>query len=839
MRNINSESHAGACGRAMWLALAQAIACSLSLGGCGGGGNSSSGDAAELPGTSAAAAAATPTVATSSGKTAPGAAKVPGMSFAFTLSAPRTTSAGVYRSDGTLVRTLWRGEHMAAGSYKRIWDQLDDGGARATAGDYHFKVVHHNLQYIWEGVIGNTSAQAGAAVLHRSYLGPTSLAPVAGGMFYAVGYNEGQSGINGFRLANPQLNQSTVRLTDSFIGAAMIATDGQRLYWANTGGMVRKSFVAAFDVASGAQSVFSAGTAVCLNYRSGSTTCYPEQYHQSVLELRNTLDSVPTGIAVQKNGRILAVAYGADNAVRLYDKTSGLLLRVLSVSLAATGLNQIAIAPNGDLWVISGRSALRYAALAAEPVLAATIGPLVKPLAIAVDAQDDDAVWLADGGASQQIHRFNSVGVLQQTIGRAGGCASSVQVSTDRLCFQRAPGVEQTAIGVDDKRALWVVDTGNNRMLALAPDGSVSNQIAYLPVVYMATVDSGNPTRVFANYLEFAVDYSKPLTDSRSWTLLRNWLPALPAALRDAGSTNAGFGGFRTVQTLSNGRTYALISVNNKPAIVELTAGGQVRPVATLRSAASGETPVVLYENGDLGYSATDSSRQSVLRLPLQGFDASGNPLWAKSPVVIAAAPLGAGAPTFPAGTWTGATGARFPITDSGKVVYFSASPDASSGFHLGAVASGATSWLWQASPSGPLDGLGTFQTHASDPKLQYAGNLVYAVGRAIVYGYHGEGYTDLGNGRYGQANQFMHFRDDGMFIGQFGVASTRATSTSQPGLSGNAFSPTLVRAAGQTYLYHNDESSHGGVHRWRLDGVDDIRELVGTGSIGSTIRLR
>jgi len=88
------------------------------------------------------------------------------------------------------------------------------------------------------------------------------------------------------------------------------------------------------------------------------------------------------------------------------------------------------------------------------------------------------------------------------------------------------------------------------------------------------------------------------------------------------------------------------------------------------------------------------------------------------------------------------------------------------------------------------------------------------------------------------EANQFLHFHGGtGLFIGQFGVPNKRDTNSSYPlyivpGQAGNAFSPSLARAtdpsgAPALYLYHNDESSHDGVHRWRLDGVDGMRVLV------------
>ena len=143
------------------------------------------------------------------------------------------------------------------------------------------------------------------------------------------------------------------------------------------------------------------------------------------------------------------------------------------------------------------------------------------------------------------------------------------------------------------------------------------------------------------------------------------------------------------------------------------------------------------------------------------------------------------------------------------------------------------------ASPTGALDGKGSFQTHKVDGSMQYGGNSVWAHGRHIVYGYHGEFYRDMQTGNVGQANQFMHFDESGLFLGQFGQSSTRPAAPSQAGMSGNAFSPTLVRAGDELYLYHNDESQHGGVHRWRFEGWRDIRDLIGSGATGSTVVLR
>jgi hypothetical protein len=503
-------------------------------------------------------------------------------------------------------------------------------------------------------------------------------------------------------------------------------------------------------------------------------------------------------------------------------------------------LNQIAFAPSGDLWVLSNGAALRFPSDGSQPAPFATTPTLDKPLAITVDPADDDGVWVADGGPSQQAKRFDRMGRSTFTVGRRGGPAGNAAVARgDRLCFMTKTSEEQTAVAVDDSHGLWVVDTCNNRILQFDTQGKVLNEIANLQAVYTSAVDPANPTRVFANYLEFAVDYTKPLASPGSWTLVRNWMPALPPALRDDNSANRGFGGFTQVQTFPNGRTYATLWVNGTPQVVELAADGTVRPGNTLANNVPNQSGAVIYENGDLGYSINTTTTQSVVRRTLTGFDASGNPSWAATPTVLASAAVAASAPTYKSGSFTGSVWARFPVTSSGNVIFFDPGVDATSGFHLGAVARGGTKWLWQASPSGPMDGLGTFQTKQSDPTIQYGGNSVLVAGRHIVYGYHGEFYTDLGNRNVGQANQFMHFRDDGLFIGQFGVASTRATSPTQAGLSGNAFSPNLVQVGAATYLYHNDESTQGGIHRWRLDGANAIQDLQATGRLKTVLALQ
>ncbi len=787
----------------------------------------------------------TPPAAAAPASTAPPAATGSArdtLSFTFSLSSPRTTSAGVFAADGSLVRTLWRGQRLASGSSTRQWDQRLDDGSPAAPGAYTVRLIHHDINYRWEGVVGNTSAgntsANGSEMPHRAFLPPASLAIDGQQLHFGVGYNEAQTAIQGFDLRQPQRPLSGVTLTDPFIGVGLLASDGVRLYWTNTGGISKAGFVAAFELAGGGQASFDEGQPLCLNRRPDNT-CYADQNYRSVFGLRAAGLALPTGLAVQKSGNLLAVAYGGENIVRLFDKTRGRLLAEIAVPLSPHSANQLAMSAAGDLWVVSSTSVLRYTGLATQPRLALAISGLDKPLAVAPDPADDDVLWVADGGASQQLRQFGRNGLAGQVIGRRGGLSSDARVGADSLCFLSEAGREHTALAVDGQHQLWLVDTCNNRVLHFDAAGQPLGEMAYLPHSYVATVDGGRPNRVFANFLEFEIDYTRELSAPGAWRLVRNWLAVLPAALRDSNSMNFGFGGFPTVHTLANGRSYAMLPVAGRQVFVELTAAGTVREITTLRPASANQTSFVLYENGELGWAADEGGRQFVYRLRLDGFDAAGNPRWAERPTLLASAPRSASAPYHRLGTFTGMSAPRFPLTASAKVVFFNGGVDGPDAYHLGAVAQGGNQWAWQASPSGPLDGHGAFQSRSADRTIQYGGNVALAEGRSILYGYHGEFYTDLGTGRVGQANQFMHFFDNGLFVGQFGVPSTRGGPAVVPGRSGNAFSPALVRAAGRTYLYHNDESTWGGVHRWQLQGIDDIVEISAAGELGSAISLR
>ena len=134
---------------------------------------------------------------------------------------------------------------------------------------------------------------------------------------------------------------------------------------------------------------------------------------------------------------------------------------------------------------------------------------------------------------------------------------------------------------------------------------------------------------------------------------------------------------------------------------------------------------------------------------------------------------------------------------------------------HLGALNPATGQWQWQTMlASGPLDGQGNFDTNN-----WYGGNRVMLSGTNVFVGYNGEGWHGSG-----QANQFMQYNSDGLFIGQFGTPTGAGSSFCAYGAAGNSYSPFVVNVGGTIYLYLNDESDRS-LQRWHLTGLNTIQE--------------
>ena len=750
--------------------------------------------------------------------------------ISFMLDEPCKTSAGVYKPDGTLVRTLWSNvRYYAAGFYSATWDGNDDNGNPVSAGTYAVKVLQHNVNYVWDGAIGNSSLAQSGPTVHRGFYTMHGMA-ISGNLgFYCQGYNEGQFGFHTFVTSNPN------QVTNSWIWVVLNGSTknsvglANRNWWWTAADATNVYF--ACDASYNSSTLANYGGPGCI-VAGTVTNQNPVTFSSGVLITNGPGDAFPSGIyvgtqpglsglAVQWNSNLLAASVAPDNKIYLFDKSSGASVASIPVS----NPNGLAFATNGDLWAITGSNVVHYTSMNSTPTLAATYA-FINPLAIAVCPTNVNIILVADGGSQQQIKAINSSGTLLWTYGLVGGYqANGPAVQTNKFWFvfdlekKGTVPLAGTYICFAPDGSFWVGDGGNHRSLHISSSQNYLEQIMWQPHSYTDSVDANNPSRVFNQFLEFSVDYTKPL--SNSWTLVNNWEAALGPSY-----TFQDNAGLWTVTTLTNGRTYCLIQNLSVGVatfeICELVSGSGVRPTGVYPNGTNNYNWVSMNPNGDQSVVAASDAKWYVY--PRTGFDGGGNPTY--GPIVtIGYASDGSTNPV----PRTGSANGPGQTTVSSNNIIISLDTSLNNGFHLGGVKVGGTGWLWQASPSGTLNNDGHFEIGGG---LTYPASGLVSIDNQVVYGYHGEFFRNQA-----QAAQYFHYLDDGLFVGQFGESNLghQVGEGAIPGYAGNNTCPTMSKAAGSYYIYANDESSHG-LQRWQMVNAQSVRELNGSGALGGSI---
>ena len=750
------------------------------------------------------------------------------ITFSFTLASAGATSAGVY-SNGVLIRTLWSNVQYTAGAHTGTWDGTEDDGSVAPTGSYTVKVLSSNVTYTWEGVVGNTSS---------SYTGPTTnhaediifgMAISGSTMYYATGYNEGEVSMFKASTSNPQSKTTILPGKGGAFGVStyFVATDGTYVYWAaNDPSVPANYFVFATKTSDDSEAVFANGVPVTLKYGNPFA---------SAIDQVNIASSTITGLAVQKNGSYLFVSHGDLNRIDVLNKTTGALVR----SVTITAPKSLATDASNGLWVTSGTSAnpvVQKYTVAADGTLSAVASSSIKslqdPLALAI-SPDNATLLIADGGTSQQLKAFSTATASSTWVyGQAGGYATDPTVTNDKFFFHDFEnltfhgGIDWTYLAYQPDGSFWIGDSGNDRSQHLAANRTFIDTLMWIPTFYSAFVDPNDPTRVFANALEFHIDYSKPLgPDNGSWTVVKNWGYNILTNLLT--NCDDQYGVLRNVTTLSNGRTYATLRCSaslSQLQFVELPPTGGLRFTGIM-------TPNLYYAlASDGSLHVVSGNPMTFSKESLTGFDASNNPQYGPLTTVASSPAITADGPA-----WYSSLGIPWEMTSSNIIPVFDArvphpayanDPVTHAGFHLGGlnVASGA--WQWKASPSTDTNYLGDWPSDGSfdiGNRVLSAGSRVNVLGDNIFYQYYGEGWKST------EVNEWTQTNDDGLMIGQFGTTSVGNGvdgQEGQPGMAGNAFSNTVVQGPnGVAYAYQNDESFHGGVGRWRIDNLSTIKE--------------
>ncbi len=730
--------------------------------------------------------------------------------FTFTLNSASRTSAGVYKKDSTLVKTLWADKNYAAGTYTEYWDGTDDYGKTINSPDanYDIRVLSNNVSYTWEGIIGNTSAAQTGAQVHRGYYTSMTGMAIAGQTaYFCQGYSEGYSSEAKFDVNNPQVRLNVFGGQVSTMNSDYVTTDGVNVYWAGYDAYsTANSFVHATKVIDDSQLAFSAGSSYTM------TSIQSPKTYNSVIDKLAISGSRPTGLAVQQSGNYLFVAHGYINELHVLDKTTGSLVQKLSYP------NPQSLAVDvGSLWMATGTNTIAKYTINSDGTLSAptvTLSGIGTPGAIQVNGS---TVAVIDEGSNQIVRFFNtSSGAGSGSLGTLGGYASNPDVTNTKFYFNDYRGNTNSFIAFQSDGSFWLGDPGNFRELHFSASKNYLETIMSLGNVYSICVDPNNVTRSFAHYLEFAIDYSKPLSGSTGWILVKNWGYSFAANTTTRKLLN--------VITLSNGRTYAL-NYGSPGGLVELTSTG-------LRATGVSTGGGIINADGSLTkFSGTYNTGSSIVltSYPLTGFDASNNPVWSNNGTVLATTPSNTikDPNNFPGNV--SPVSYNF-VTASNKVIfynpskYYGGTTTLYDGYHLGAIKKGGNNWLWETQKADHVGYRGSFPEadyfEIGNGVNQYAGSNVNVVDNNIITGYHGEFWKN------DQTNYYNHYNEDGLAIGQFGTDGYMSSGISPTGMAGNALSPIVVKGAnGDLYLFHGDESDHAGLHMWKISNLTSISE--------------
>jgi hypothetical protein len=728
--------------------------------------------------------------------------------FTFKIATSANTSAGIFRDDSILVRTLWNNVYYSAGTYTSTWDGKDDNGVTVTSAATNFdvKIVTSNVKYQWQGVIGNSSRVQTGSGVHRGYYHcMRGLVFTNGYGYYCRGYAEGAPSIAKFNIADPQYKIDFAK-TNQPGDISYVATDDITIYWAVQDASAKNNtLVFGSKVSNDSDVLFPAGSSYSMTF--GKT-------YSNAISVLNQPNSNITGLAVQKQGKYLFVSRAGIDELQILNKTTGELVMRYNFNTP----NSLCVDKADNLWMVTDINKLSKYTVNSDGSLSSptlTISGVLKPAAIQV-SPDGTTLAVADDSTSQQVKFFNnSTGGLTATLGTPGGYFDDPDVNNNKFYFNDLRSKKVNFIAYQPDGSFWVGDPGNYRAQHYSASRTYINGIQSLGATYQTWVDKNDISRVFVDNLEFSIDYSaQTLSATAGWKLVKNWGANIPNQVMPYGNSA------RYQTTLSNGKTYGLILSGFNNEVVEFPAKGPMRFTGTRLV----ESTKILCDDGAIQNALISGTTCQYMRFPLVGFDALDNPQWSTVPEILATSATSlTGNPT--------ATLKNQVITSSNKIVFYNpkawsnnVGPVFSKGFHLGIMSRGGNNWLIQTEKSTHQNYAGEFPNSGyfdeGNGVNDFAGGNVNVFGRNIITSYHGEFWKN------GQTNKYNHYWDNGLAIGQFGITRAQTTGESAAMMAGNALTPVVVKDAnGDYYLYHGDESDHAGVHRWKITGLNTIAE--------------
>lgn len=728
--------------------------------------------------------------------------------YSFRLTSTAKVSVGMYKKrDSTLVRTLISGKTYTAGLHTEHFDGYsDDPTVLLPADSYFIRVIDSRFIATWEGArIGNTSTALTGSTKHRLFQPARSMVTSGTNVFVAGGYAEGWPAQYRFDTTTPGIKSWVGLLAATDQGTDFIATDGIRVYWGGYDPLqITETFVFATYLSNNGFVSFSTGVPASMMW--GHT-------YTSTISYRNAVNTIITGLDVQKTGNFLFTSRNGSAELECANKLTGAAMYKMNFP----NITYVKIDRSDNLWAVHGDTLEKYTINATTGIITTT-GIRITSISTlgGFDFSPDGTTVTVCDINQQVVKSFNTTtGAASWTLGTSGGYLTNSTVSNDKFYFRDPRETHLTFVAYQADGSFYVGDPGNYRMQHYNADRTFANRIMSIGTIYNTFTDPNDSTRLFVDLLEFEMNYTQPL--ETAWTLKRNW------GGNFLDTYNRGNFLIRPV-TLSNGRTYAQVRIVNNYPVVELVPNGVLRAtnVTFLQRQYIHKSGIKIWNPG-----AQVGLKFQLLTYPLTGFDGSNNPIWSTTSNSLTQTPV---IDSFKAVPWEGFRGDI--LSDDNKIVYFDYTREErghGKGYHLGMIPRGGTEYKWQTAYStagnasivnstrtgyaGPMPADGWFDSYNG---VIYPGGSLLMTGKLLFQGYHGEFW------KQSQTNIWNMFDlDTGLFIDQFGVNKNDYPVTEEAPyfVSGNVLTGSLVKMDTCLYLYYNDEGIHNGSHRVRITG--------------------
>jgi len=423
-------------------------------------------------------------------------------------------SAGVYRPDMTLVRTLKYLKDVQPGEFELRWDGLDDYGQPVEPGEYRIKSVVSNASAEFVMTVGNGLNPSQPDDLGKVKAG-RSLAVDPRGRLILVDQ------IGGEAAQNLQIFSSDGRLIRQFEPPYFIrpmngaASDGRYAYILTNAEIEgrRVAGVARIDlevdVASAAFKPYDRFPGGIAPIPDGTADAPQWQYATpSYGELWGYQGSAANWwiahSAAVHEGRLYIAVPSVDEIV-VMDASNGKIVDRIEVD----GVQAVAVGPGGMLFACAGRKILSMTLAGKKRAVFAD--GFEAPYCLAVDSQGN--VVVADHKPAPVVVKLSPEGKPLWTFGVPG--AREGQVLPQKLFFP-------SSIAADKDGSIYVSEADLPRVQKLAPDGQPVYSLHTIYAEEMC-VDPEQPEEFYATYgggrlVRYILDYEK-----RTWRLDACW----------------------------------------------------------------------------------------------------------------------------------------------------------------------------------------------------------------------------------------------------------------------------------------------------------------------------